>query len=204
MSPRLQTRLLAVLLSATVLMGTPVAAHAERVVTQDAVGDAVEVTFDGEEEQFAPAPDAPAVDVTRTVVDHRGHRMRVSVHVQDLTATPWHVTVIRVRTPDRRFSIEVERTRSRPRGVATLSGRGPHIACPGLRWSFDRDRDRVTASVPTTCIGTPRWVRIGAGAVSINEPTGDPTSASAFADDGNRPGLVSEGDLRLGPKVRRG
>ena len=80
MNHRVGLRLLAALLPAAALL--PGAAHAEKVVTEDPVGDAHSLTIDwegGAPSAFVPAPDETSVDVVRTVASpwreaSEGHR----------------------------------------------------------------------------------------------------------------------------------
>lgn len=204
-------RLLAVVLTATAALGAPTAAHAERAVTQDPAGDAVlvdtttEPAPDAEGGQIpsTPAPEFTAVDITRTVVDHRADRLRVTVRFRDLRSTQLHFTAIRVRTPQRRFGIDIERMRGRSQGAATLTGAGGRtVECRGLRWSIDNDTDRVVASLPTSCLDAPRWVQVGVGAISLDSALGSGVE-EVFADDGQRADAIRD-NLKKGPKVRRG
>ena len=167
MNHRVGLRLLAALLPAAALL--PGAAHAEKVVTEDPVGDAHSLTIDwegGAPSAFVPAPDETSVDVVRTV------------------ASPW------------REASEGHRAGSRPPRRATSGdlprrgGRhpGPFLTAlelskvPGHRlstmtsgaagetWStvarpcgagWIARRTRLEVSLPTACLGTPRWVRLG-------------------------------------------
>lgn len=205
MSHRLAARLLAVALT-TAALGVPAAAHADRVETRDASGDVMMVP-DLDTEEFVPAPDFTSVDILRTVVDHRANRLNLSVRFRDLRRTSIHTTIFRVVTPKRAFEVGVYRgLGGGPQGLADVSRtNGRTVKCTGLRWSIDRDSDRVTASIPSTCLGSPRWVRIGAAAVSSGSGRlEDPNDGyRLYADDGHRAGSLRE-RLAIGPKVSRG
>lgn len=208
MSHRLGARLLAVSLTAAAVLGAPGAAHAERSVTKDAAQDAVAITDlseDLEAPDYVPAPEFTSVDIVRSVVDHRGDRLRLSVRYRDLRRAPFHSTMFRIATPKRSFWLSVDRGLGGPKAVAELSGRGlSTIKCRGLRWSFDPAADQVTASVPRSCVDSPRWVRIGVGAISSDTgPLTDPDELRMYADDGRRTGAIGQ-QLTLGPKVSRG
>lgn len=204
MSHRLSVRLLAAMVAAAVL-AAPTAAHAERVVTTDPAGDVVRASYthiEGEEPVRAPAPDVTTVDVTRTVVNHGEHRLRVTLRYRDLRRTQHDQVVVRVRTPDRRFFVLVVRHRRAPQGEAHLLGRG-EVECSGLRSSFDDAADRASVSVPTSCLGSPRWVQVGVAAQTLVTDGDDPEQVNVFLDDAHRDGFGSAG-LRQGPRVRRG
>src|SRR5687768_16890810 len=89
MSSRAGSRLLVLVLSTGAALGAPAAAHAERAVTHDAAADAVSITYvevegSDQEEVIAPAPEQTSVDITRTVVQHRTDRLRLTVKLRDL------------------------------------------------------------------------------------------------------------------------
>lgn len=205
MSHRLAARLLAVALTAAAL-GAPATAHAERVETRDASGD-VRMFPDLDSEATVPAPDFTSVDILRTVVDHRRNRLNLTVRYRDLRATPLHYTIFTVRTPKRAFDVSVERgLGGGAKGQAQVTRpNGRPVTCKGVHWSIDRAADRVTASVPTRCLGAPRWVKIGVGAVSseAGRLTDPDDRYRTYGDDGQRAGRVGE-HLAMGPKVSRG
>ena len=60
----------------------------------------------------------------------------------------------------------------------------------------------VTVSLPTACLESPRWVRVGVGLVSLEvapTPT-DPDALGVFADDGHRDGTVRDKSVDKGPE----
>jgi len=190
---RLATRLVAVLAPVALLL--PVAAQAEKVVTEDPSGDVV-VAVSDEGDETAPS-DYAGVDVVRTVVAHGDTALRLRVHFRALARDPFQITVARIRTPQGHYDVAVERLGGRP--VASFSG--PRVAeCPALRAKVDLRADLVTAWLPTACLGTPRWVKVGVGAVGVD---GELEVASAYADDAHRVGEIRD-RIAFGPKVRRG
>ena len=206
MTHRLGTRLLAVLLPATALL-LPAGAHAEKVVTDDAVGDAQMVTSDtvesSEEVELAPAPDETATDITRTVVAHGNTRLSITVHLRDLVLTSTdHQTYVRVVTPQGEYQVLVGKIPGY-RARSVLTKRGRQMDCRALRAAFDGGTDTVAVSLPTSCIDAPRWVQVGVGVVRVAESL-DPGGHTLFADDGHRVGDIRESDVAKGPRVRRG
>lgn len=209
MSPRLGARLLAVLLSAAVVLTAPVAAHAERLVTRDAAGDVVRVEYgegdDLDNSVVTPAPDVSRVDITSTVVDHRASRLRFVVRYRDVEPTRFALTLVQLRTPAGRF----EATMMRMRGERTVveldrTKQGP-VECEGFRMSLDRTSDRLTTVIPTSCLGAPRWVQVGVGSVVLDGAgPEDAESAPLLVDDGHLTGSIREDSVALGPRVYRG
>ena len=210
MTARHLPALLAVVLSTGLVLAGP-AAHADRVVTDDAASDALLVSFgeSREDPEFStvPAPDQTSVDVTRTVVQHRTDRLRVTVRFRDLQLNrrAFHFTSLRVLTPATTYTVDVENLTGRG-GAAELRRGSRTVECRGLRSSMDEVTDRVVLSVPTACLSAPRWVRIGVAAIEVDsdltpEPSGE---MQVFADDGHRAGRISENSIAKGPRVFAG
>ena len=198
-------RLLVALLPAALLL--PTAVHAEELVIDDAVADVVTVgpTQEGQGDlaNLVPTPDNLTVDVVRTVVRHDARRLRVRVDLRELGRERQYFAVLRVRTPTGTFEVEAEHLARRPE--ADLTGRVGHVECPRLRAVSDRASSRATVTVPASCLGDPRWVRVGVGvAVLTTATTAEGVEEVAIlADDAQRVGDVRD-QIALGPKVRRG
>lgn len=211
MKPRLGATAVALAVSAALQL--PSAAHAEKVVTEDPAGDAQAVTSDvpdgsSADAAFAPAPAESAVDITRTVVAHGNTRLSITVHLRDLVLTsPNHETYVRLATPGPDYTVRVSKSPG-SRTVTELGRKsGRDVDCRGLRAKVDGDTDRVSLSLPTACIESPRWVQVGVGVVRQAEPAPGSTTPvvdAMFADDGHRDGDIREDDVTKGPRVRRG
>ena len=201
MTHRLGTRLLAVLLPATALL-LPGAAHAEKVVTLDPAGDATVVGWIAEEgAELPPPPDPSPADIVRTVGAHGKKRLAVTVHFRDLAGAQEHSMRILVRTGTGPFLVEVKAEEGR-RTRARLLGRGGAIDCRALRARLDRGGDLVAVSVPTACLSSPRWVRLGVTAFSPL-PMTDPAVLASTVDDGHRE-TVRPRSTGTGPRIHRG
>lgn len=202
---RLVTRLLAVLVPAALLV--PAAAHAEKVVTEDAVGDVVSIgpTEQGGDDldNLVPAPENLTADVVRTTVDHGASRLRVRVDLRELGTSRDYFAVLRVRTPAGTFEAETENLGRRPKVDLTRGHRD--VDCPRLRVVTDRPAARATVTIPTACLGAPRWVQVGVGVALVDTVTTAEgvEEIMVFADDAHRPGDIRD-RIALGPKVRRG
>ena len=207
MSHRLGVRLLAVVLPVTAALA-PVAAHAERVVTEDAASDVVSIEYgEGDElEQslITPAPDVTTVDVTKTVVDHRAARVRVVVRYRDVVPARFRVTLLQLRTPTARYEVFAVAVRGQRTYIELDRRGGETIECEALQGSLDRASDRWTATIPTSCLGSPRWVQVGVGAGVLTGGPEDPEGQPVLVDDAHLTGKIREDGLALGPRVRRG
>ncbi len=211
MSLRLGARLVAALLPAALLL--PAAAHAEKVVTKDAVGDSslVEVrdseTGTDDDVVLTPAPEETATDIVRTVVALGRPRLRITVHLRDLVVSSDTETYVRVATPRGEYNVSISKAPGSRADASLRRKRGSEVECRGLRAALDGAEDTVDLSVPTRCIGGPRWVQVGVGVVRSAAPpagTPTPTEPMLFADDGHRDGDIRADDVAKGPKVRRG
>lgn len=202
----LSRRLLAALISLTAVLAAPTAAHAERVVTDDAIADAQSIRSDADEEVFTPAPVHMGADITRTVVAHGARRVRVHVRYRNLERTFPAAAYVKVRTPGRRFDIET--SRNAPEGSTQLTRglREDVVRCPGLRSSVDGARDQLTVSVPTTCLGSPAWVQVGVVSVVVEVEVASEVDRPYFAyfDDAHMSGGFEDHGVRLGPRVLPG
>lgn len=200
MSSRLGARLAALLVPATLLL--PASAHAEKVVTEDRVGDVITLADESTDlEDAVPAPAYGGVDVVRTSVAHGANRLRLTVSFRALERDPFQFTVFRVSTPRGTFDVFVERLGGKP--ISSIDRRGKTVECGGLRSKVDRGADTLTTSLPTSCLDAPRWVRVGVGAIGVAAEVESPEHAAVYADDAHRDGTVRDA-LAKGPKVRRG
>lgn len=208
MTSRTWSALLAVVLSTAVVLAAP-AAHAERIITDDAAGDVVSITFgesdDLDNSEVVPAPDATSVDMTRTIVDHRASRVRVTVRFRDVRPSQFRITEIQLRTPQRQFAVSISRMRGEGSTV-DMTRAGRELECDGLRAALDRATDRLTTTIPTSCLDGPRWVQVGVGSAALEGDVtpGDAEAGPVLADDSHLDGRIRENSIAKGPKVFRG
>lgn len=187
-----------------VLVGllAPAASHAEKVVTEDPAGDVVSLDETVDVDEAVPAPDYAGIDVVRTAVAHGANRLQVSVTFRALERDPFQFTVVRVSTPRGNYEITVERLGGNP--ITSIDRGRKTVDCGGLKAKVDLGADTLTTSLPTSCLGAPRWVQVGVGAVAVSV-TGDQGSeqlAAVYADDAHRDGAIRD-NIAKGPKVRR-
>lgn len=215
---RLATRLVAVLAPVALLL--PAAAHAAEVTVDDAVNDAMALNLadglfapstGGGENLFLPAPAEAATDITRTTIKH-GKRVSVTTYFRDLVETSEHSVEMRIFTPDGRFSLSAGRSADGsdyaelflPMEV-TEDGDVRSRSCRSVRGRYDLEAETVTVSLPSVCIGKPKWIQVASGATRIQvTPIGDGSvNLAGWADDAFRPSL-SVRSMGRSPKVRRG
>ncbi|WP_299924981.1 hypothetical protein [uncultured Nocardioides sp.] len=71
---------------------------------------------------------------------------------------------------------------------------------PGAR--YDAGADAVAVSVPTACLSSPRWVRLGIKAFAPLATT-DPAVLASTVDDGHSDAFRMT-RVSTGPRIRRG
>lgn len=80
-----------------------------------------------------------------------------------------------------------------PEVTLTVSDRP--LRCHGLRGRLDFEANTVRVRVPRSCLNNPRWVRVGAGASTMDD-------TRYYADDAQSPTVASE-SITFGPRLRR-
>ena len=173
----------------------PATAHADKAVHRDAVGDVVSVD---ESEEITPAPDQKRGDVTRTVANHRAQRVTFKVKMRELPRrASMHGVSTRIVTKQRSYSLDILRVPGLGKDPVLSTRRGKVIECDGLTDTRNDKRRTVSFSVPRSCLGNPRWVRLGSRVFHMSNGT------KAFLDESHRDGLDRPRNIAVGPKVRR-
>lgn len=194
--PTMLRGLVAALTAAALLV--PTAAHAGKSVHRDAVGDVVSLSIEDESEELTPAPDQKRGDVTRTVANHRAKRVVFKVKMRELPRrASMHGVSTRIVTKQRSYSLDIFRVPGFGKDAILSTRRGKVIECEGLSHTRNDKRRTISFSVPRSCIGNPRWVRLGAGVFHMSNGT------KAFVDESHRDGLDRPRNIAVGPKVRR-
>jgi hypothetical protein len=192
---RKTTPLVAVVLAATLTWPLTGPAHAERYVQADAKGDVVSVEFESEAQ--TPAPDNANADVTKTKINHTRGAVRFRVKLRDLAGPVLTGVVADIKTNKRRYSLSFFRSGKRTT-LELARPTGEPIKCRGKKRSANVDTDVVKFSVPRSCLGRPKWVRVGVGALEVQENV-------VYADDALRAGnLKANGSLTFTARLKRG
>lgn len=190
--------------AATVTLGLTAglapSAYAEKLVRTDPRHDVTKI-LSTTDDDVRPAPRASDPDIVRVAVDHRPRVLLVRTEYRALTRRVLRVDVIEIRTRSRQHfsATSVVARKGHWQGETFLEGRTAEgdIPCAGLRHRFDYANDVVTWTIPRSCIGRPRWVRVGIGAARGSE--------SYFIDDAFRRGFdPNNEDLVLSRRIWRG
>lgn len=176
------------LLAPLALLG-PSPSYADTWSAPDPAGDAIATTYDAEAEPCPTYVDTPSAegDIQRLSVGHRAERVLVRMRVAGLTEL-WRTSAdIDIVTPDRGYAISLYGRKGRTHsffgyqpdwswvpdddaddggcGQGYLSGSAGRD-CRGLTVRIDVVAGTVRVAIPRSCIGSPRWVRVG-GSVGI-------------------------------------
>lgn len=171
-------------------------------MTHDPVGDAGVLGWLADEEaELPPTPDPSPADIVRTVAAHGDRRLSATVHFTDLAGVRDHSMQVLVRTPAGAYRVEVEKKEGR-RARTTLTRRGRQVDCRALVARYDTGADAVVVSVPTACLASPRWVRLGIKAFAPL-PATDPAVLASTVDDGHSDAFHVL-RVSMGPRIRRG
>lgn len=167
-------------------------------------------------------PTDASTDIVRLAVQHTRSTLRVVVGFRDLDATSEHSTEIFLRSSAGDYELTIDRSRGERKPFSDLTEMPDYDAlqddanecgvfsfgstperCRGLRVEVEPARDRVVARVPRSCLGRPRWVRVGASASTW---LGHGTEVAASSDRWQPVGVKDSTriDGPYGPRVRVG
>lgn len=167
-----------------------------RIVHHDARHDVVH--FDVASGRSRPAPRNRATDITTTVVDHQVGRLVVVARARHLSRSGYRLMVAEILASDgSRFTLVVDYSTTPTNARVSLErfASSREVRCPGASWSINRPAHRVAASVPTSCLGNPRWVRVGIALIAAPH-----NLKTTWADDSRARGHIGDRHLRLGPR----
>jgi hypothetical protein len=200
-TPSLLAAIASVAVLAFVLGAEP--AHAESWRGHDARGDvrSYVVELDTVCEEVPPGEPAPSDrrrDITRIWVDHGAEDVVIGMALRDVVRHDKTTTYEAfVHTPDRIYEVSVFSVSNKAPEVSISTVRvgrdpgcgpavvyGQEVVCDEVDADVDPQADRVSITVPRDCLGTPRWVRVGAlaGGFDADQLTGGSTTVTLWAD----------------------
>jgi len=187
-----------VVAAAAVIPLVPTAAHADRYTYADHTGDVV--SFTGGSDTATPAPERVVGDIAASAVAHRRGSVTVKMRYRDLTRgdeIAAHLFVIRTSRMTRDVTVVAAQGYYGGRVVMTKPS-GKKVSCRIAR-KIDYVANTVTASVPRSCLGQPRWVKVGMAGILF---TGLGSSDMQYVDDARTNGNLGS-NPRFGPRVYR-
>jgi hypothetical protein len=178
-------RRLAVLAAAAAVTCTIPTAEAAHQATGDATGDVWTIDMESSSEEMIPADRQVNVDLVDVLVKHTPKTVRTVATYTDLVkGVKSEYFGFQMRTRDeqgRRFVADVFAGAPRPKGDPSLSrNSGRLIRCPGMAHTVDYSTNKVTLTVPRSCLGRPNRIQLQAAAVLVEETE---TTSNLYIDD---------------------
>lgn len=199
-TPRLRSLLVAAVATSALVAGSAGAAGAGTWSHTDATGDVLAVDPVQNDATTTPAPDRATGDIRKVVIKHTARKVVVRVGMRAwLTGRGWAV-VGHIVTPRTRYEVRGIRPSDKGRKFVVLVHKpGPReksLRCRGLAATENAAGGVLTFTVPRSCLGAPKWVRVNASTYDWDGPE------RTFADDG----MDDVGWIKqvLSPKIRRG
>ncbi|MFT4009912.1 MAG: hypothetical protein QM655_07685 [Nocardioidaceae bacterium] len=174
-------RILVAACTAAVVLVTPAVAEARTLHVRDAKNDVFTISGSGE---LVKVGSMPNVDLRRTTIRHRAHRVVVIGKYVDLRKNKDLVTYaveLRTNTGLTRDAVVTTGPGMR-RGEVHFTGRQKELRCKGITHRISYRGNTVRVSIPRSCLNRPRYVQAQTMALSMGDLT-DPDT-SIFVDNG--------------------
>jgi hypothetical protein len=172
----------------------PAIANADSFTHIDSVGDLMQAPVGSTD--FQPDPSRLEGDTASIRVSHLARTVRVKVRYRQLSRVGGAAHVFVFRTDKGIRQLTVLAGPGNWRGSLTfVNGSNKKVRC-NISGGIDYVANTVLTVIPRSCLGNPRWVRVGALAVTVD------TNKVAHYDDA-RSSTISDATPIFGPKVRR-
>jgi hypothetical protein len=171
-------------------------AHAAEEVIRDARGDVV--AYDSVTGREWVAPSSANGDILRTRIVHNQHAVLVRVNFRALNRRgDFRSDQLRILTNDSlRREVHLVAGPGFWRGTAWMARpNGREVRCD-ITHSIDYANNVVRIRIPRSCLGNPRWVRVGVGSFWSD-------GSLMFFDDAQLNGEIRD-QLKLSGQIRRG
>jgi len=188
----------AVVLAAAGLVLAPAAAQANTYNHADAASDVV--SFTGGSTTATPQPDRSNGDVVASTVKHNRTAVVARMTYRDLANVDgFNGHLFAFKTSKMRREVTVVSAAGVPSQVVMTKPNGKKVSCRVKR-SLDYTAHTVTVRVPRSCLGHPRWVKVGMASLFM---TGLKATDTQYADDALFGGGVHANSLTYSPRVFR-
>lgn len=180
----------------TVALAAP--AHADRWTYDDAVGDVTHQVETPTSISVEAAPEQVNGDISQVVVEHRRAKVVVDVRTRAPITGPF-IAGLGLRTPGHRLALMwVRMPGMSSTDLMDFNDEDLTVHCRGLKRKLTAGRTSIRFWVPRSCLGNPRWVRVG-----VTLSTLDMLTEASYDDDGLRTGMPLYGTASKSPKIRR-
>ena len=188
----MRTRLLAGLVGAAALLAaTPAVASAAEYVHVDAAHDVRSGRRETDGNGRIDRRQA-SVDIRRVRVTYGADRLVIKIKTRAALPTRNLFVGGTVRTPA--GSYDAMYAKAFGDTADTLSLNGETVDCAGYGTTIDRAKRVTTLVIPSTCIGSPGWVRVGVGAATFKR--------GRFSSDDGLSRKIRD-DFTLSPRIAR-
>lgn len=180
-------------------------AHAAKYVHDDAAADQTRTTCT-DPANPATCTDAvdPAVangDITRVAVRHAARKVFVNTTYTDVsTSADESMQLVQVVTNSgmRRLAAIYTPANSEDASVVLIRPNGKLVRCRNMGAVRDTTANVMQVVIPRSCLGSPRWVKVGVGHAAAPDFDGE----VGVGDDALVSGALSD-DIALSPRIRR-
>jgi hypothetical protein len=153
----------------------PTAAHANTYTHTDATGDAVAFTSSTD----TVTPEQANGDIAWSKVRHKSRKVVLTMRYRDLNGSGYTVHYYAIRTNKMKRQVSLVTYPGHTQGKVVMSNsHGKTVRCHVTR-SIDYTAKTATVRIPRSCLGRPRWVKVGMA--FLTSPTKN--FATGFADD---------------------
>jgi hypothetical protein len=189
----MKTALAAVALAAA-LVAVPTAAMADSQTHHDKAGDVLR--HNNNLGTWAAAPSRAQADLLSTTVTHSAKTVRFTMKFRSLNRTGTGLIFnFFIRTPRTTRILAISAHRGDWRGAASVLDEPTTspVACH-VTYTIDYTHNLVRGSVPRSCLGNPRWIRVAFLSSSYD------TTSVDYSDQDRTAG---NGDPVYGPRIYR-
>jgi len=188
-------RTAAAVLLGVALAAAPARAGADVLVHHDPTGDVARSAVGSN--LYSPMPTQAHGDIVATRVVHARLAIWIQIRLRELTDhSNGNFHLIGIKTPWRARTIRLDAFPGHWEGTISMTdGHGRPVAC-AVTHRINYDLNRVMLRVPRSCLGAPKWVRVGIRTTVAG-------ATYAYADDARTAGLPSglETSLVYGRRV---
>ena len=157
----------------------PTAAEARSWSHVDATGDVFTAPYNST--SFTPAPDRVVGDVVASSIRHKRRTVVMQLQYRDLElGSEINAHVFVVRTPTMRRIVTLVAASSFPNGRVRVTKPNKKKVTCRVPHRIDYTLNTATVVVPRSCLGNPRWVKVGMGGASF---TGFQSTDTMWFDD---------------------
>lgn len=152
------------LLAAVLLVGTTPGAgaagtHPTRIALHDGPGDVWR--FFPKTEKSVRVDPFPLADETRMVIAHGSSTLVVRWWFVDIRKVGTQLYWLELKTRDHHYQAVLTDKPGHRQGQRYFQGDDGSTSCAGFTRTIDYAKDTVVMRIPRTCLGTPKWVRVG-------------------------------------------